>query len=445
MPSIPLGNNAYRRQANFQPEVEMVNLFMEEDKSGASPDKFARIMRPGLAFHADDGESVVRGLYAQQGLFGGDLFKVVDDRLYRGSSDLGGVAGTDRVAWAASIGRLFVLGGRIIHYTDGTGIAAVSLPDDMEGYPVDIDSLNSYVMISCSDGTIYWIVPGETTVDPLNFVTAESAPDGLIAGRRLESEMFFFGQSSVEPWQLTGDPDAPFQKAIGRQYERGARDRDSVRRFDNSLLWVGENNNVYRASAQPEVVADEGVSERIRKATGETSAFVFSVDRHEFYALRIPGQGTFLLDASTRQWCRFKSAGMTEWAPHVAASALDDVYFGAADGSEVWTLAPDSGFDDDTPIEWLVTGNVPMLGSPQRNDSMAIGVGCEEDCTIRLRWHDAREEFPDFYEEMEARAPADMVNMYRMGSIQPPFRTYEVSGNDGVRVRISGAATEAWQ
>src|SRR5690606_7084325 len=144
--------------------------------------------------------------------------------------------------------------------------------------------------------------------------------DGLIAGRRLESEMFFFGQTSIEPWQLTGDPDAPFQKAIGRQYERGCRDRDSVRRFDNSLMWVGENNNVYRAGAQPEVVADEGISERIRKATGATSAITFSVDRHEFYALRIPGQGTFLLDASTREWCRWKSAGMAEWVPHVAAA-----------------------------------------------------------------------------------------------------------------------------
>lgn len=445
MPPIPLGLNAYRRQANFQPEVELVNLFLEEDKSGASPDKWARIMRPGLTAYASSGFGVMRGLYAQPGLFGGSLFKVVGASLYRGANEIGAVSGTGRVAWAAAIDRLFVLGGNVIHYTDGDTIETVALPDDAAGHAVDIDSLNSYVLISCSDGSIYWIVPGETTIDPLNFVTAESAPDGLVAGRRLESEMFFFGQSSVEPWQLTGDPDAPFQKAIGRQYERGCRDRDSVRRFDNSLIWVGENNNVYRASAQPEVVADEGISERIRKATGETSAFTFNVDRHEFYVLRIPGQGTFALDASTRQWCRFKSAGMDEWAPHVAASSLDDLYLGDATGNEVWTLAPDSALDDATPIEWTVTGNVPMLGRPQRNDSMAIGVGCEDDCTIRVRWHDARENFPDYYEELEARAPADMVNLYRMGSIEPPFRTYEVSGNDGVRVRISGAATEAWQ
>lgn len=445
MPPIPLGLNAYRRQANFQPEVELVNLFMEEDKSGASPDKFARIMRPGLDSYAAEGSGATRGVYVQQGLFGGDLFKVVGANLYEGSTSLGTIAGSDNVAWAASIDRLFVLAGGVIHQTDGVSVGTVAMPDDAPGYPVDIDSLNSYVLIACSDGSIYWIVPGEATIDPLNFVTAESAPDGLVAGRRLESEMFFFGTGSTEMWQLTGDADAPFQKAIGRQYERGARDRDSVRRFDNSILWVGDNNNVYRAGAQPEVVADEGISERIRKASGPTSAIVFSFDRHEFYALRIPGQGTFPFDASTRQWCRWKSADQTEWEPHVCASTADDVYLGSAAGNAVLTLNPDSATDQGVPIEWTVTGTVAMLGRPQRNDSIAIGVGCQEDCTIRLRWHDAREQYPEYYEELEARAPADMVNMYRMGSIEPPFRTFELSGNDGVRVRISGAATEAWQ
>ncbi|HKY81894.1 MAG TPA: hypothetical protein VJM09_10550, partial [Sphingobium sp.] len=104
-----------------------------------------------------------------------------------------------------------------------------------------------------------------------------------------------------------------------------------------------------------------------------------------------------------------------------------------------------SAYDSAEAIEWRVTGNVAMLGPPQRNDSFALGVGCAEDCTIRLRWHDAREDYPAYYEELGARAPADMVSMYRLGSIEPPYRAFEVSGNDGVRVRISGAATEAWQ
>lgn len=444
MPTIPLGLKAYRRLANFQPEVEMVNLFMEADESGASPDKFARIMRPGLTLLANRGTAVGRGIYAQKGILDGDRVQVFGNQIYRESEAIGSIGGSDNVAWAASIKTLFVLGGEAIYYTDGETVETVELPDDTGGVPVDIDSLNSYVVISFSNGRIYWIVPGETTVDALNFVNAESAPDGLVAGRRLESEIFFFGETSVEPWQLTGDADAPFQKALGRQYERGAKDRDSVRRFDNSIIWVGENNNVYRASAQPEVVADEGISERIRLATGPTSALTISFDRHEFYALRIPGQGTFLLDAATRQWCRWKSAERVEWEPAHNASRDGINFLTGPVSGKIWALSPDVATDEAVDIEWVVTGNLPMAGRPQRNDSMAISVGCGEDTVIRVRWHDAREDFPSYYEELEARAPADVVNLYRMGSVSPPFRTFEVSGS-GARIRISGAMTETWQ
>ena len=443
MPAIPLGVNAYLRQANFQPEVELVNLYMERDDSGASPDKLARIMRPGLASRTALGTGQVRGIFRQANFINSSFFRVTGGTLYRDNSEIGAVAGTDRVAWAASINTLFVLAGGVIYYTDGYSLNIVGLPGPST--PMDIDSLNSYVFISCSDGTIYWIVPGETAIDALNFVTAESSPDGLIAGRRLEGEMFFCGQNSIEPWQLTGDPDAPIQKAIGRQYERGIKSRDTLRRFDNSLVWVGENNIVYRAGAQPEAISDEGLSERIRKSTGDLSALTFFVDRHEFYVLRITGQGSFAFDASTKSWCRFQTSGILEWSPHVAVSDSIGVIFGCATDADTWDMMADSAFDDAQPIEWTVSGNLAMLGRPQRNDSMAIGVGCSADCTIRVRWHDAREEYPDYFEELEARAPVDMVNLYRMGSIEPPYRAYQISGNDGVRVRISGAATEAWQ
>ena len=448
MPSIPLGAKAYRRLANFQPEVVLLNLFMEADDSGASPDKMVRIMRPGLTLRDSIGSGTVRGIFRQPNFLDGSLFRLVGSQVYRNSTEIGSVAGFDIGAFAPSISNLFILSGSVVYQTDGLTVTEVPLPNDAAGHAVDIDTLNSYVYVSCSDGTIYWVVPGEVTIDPLNFVTAESSQDGLVAGRRLEGEIFFFGQSSTEPWQITGNADAPIQKAIGRQYERGARDRDSVRRFDNSLVWVGENGNVYRAGAQPEVICDEGVAERVRKATGATSAFTFPLDRHEFYALRIPGQGTFCYDASSpagARWSRWQSEEHVEWAPQVCVSDAIGTVFGSSFTPQSWDIAPDSAFDDGEPIEWAVTGNLPMLGRPQRNDSMAIGVGCDGDCTIRVRWHDAREEYPAYYEELEARAPADMVNIYRMGSVEPPFRSYEVSGNDGKRVRISGAATEAWQ
>lgn len=445
MPTIPLGLKAYERQASFQPEVELVNLFIEKDDSGASPDQVCRIMRPGLADRSQIGDGPIRGMFRQDNFLAGAEFVISGGTLYKNGTALGSIAGSGLTPFAPSIDRLFILGGSTIYHTDGASLGTVALPDDAEGVAVDIDTLNSYVLVSCSDGTVYWIVPGEITIDPLDFVTAESSPDGLIAGRRIESEIFFMGQSSTEPWQLTGDFNAPFQKAVGRQYDRGARSRDTVRRFDNSLLWVGDNGNVYRAGTQPQVVSDEALAERIRKATGPLSAMVFGFDRHEVYALRIPGQGTFVYDASMPAWSRYTSAGEDEWEPQVAIYDNQGVSFGSAVDGQTWDMAPDSAYDGTDPIEWKVTGTVAVMGRPARNDSMAVSVGCGDDCTVRLRWRDAREDFPDYYEELDVRAPADVATMYRMGSISPPFRTFELSGNDGVRIRISGAATEAWQ
>lgn len=445
MIAIPLGTKAYRRQASFEPEVELVNMLIERDQSASTVDPVARVMRPGSATIETDGTGATRGIFRQTGLLGGDRFKVVGSSLYRETTFVGSVGGPDLIAWATSIERLFMLSGETIYHYDGVTLGTVPLPDDAAGVAVDIDTLNSYVFVSCSDGTIYWIVPGETEIDPVNFVTAESAPDGLLAGRRLESEIFFFGGSSVEPWQLTGDQDAPIQKAIGRQYERGCLHRDTVRRFDNSIHWVDENGNVCRAGAQPEIVADEGISERIRKRTADLSAMTFSWDRHALYVLRIPGQGSFLFDASTKEWGRFTSAASDMWAPHVAVSDEEGTFFGSAASSAVIQISSESGFDDDAPIEWRITGNVAVVGRPKRNDSFSVGVGCADDCTVRLRWRDADQPFPEYYEELQARAPADQPTMYRMGSISPPYRSFELSGVDGVRVRISNADTEAWQ
>lgn len=446
MPEIPLGQNAYRRLASFQPEVEMVNLFLEQDQSGAAGGVM-RIMRPGLTRRADIAASGSRGVFRQDGVFASALFSVMGGSLFRDGVRLGSVPGTELVAFAATTDGLYILGGKTLLVYDGDDLSAVAIPDvdDAPMIPVDIDSLAGYLIISCQDGTFFWLVPAAGTIDPLDFATAESSSDGLVAGRRLGSEIFLFGASSVEPWQVTADPDAPFQKAVGRQFERGCLDRDSVQRFDNSILWVGDDLNLYRAGATPEILADEGLSERIRLRSDATSAWVLNLDRHKFYILRIPGQGSFAYDAATKTLSRFKSPDLAEWRAIVGLSDRWGAVAGDAATGTLWGIDPTVATEDDVAMEWAVSGSIPASGKPVRNDGFAVDVGVEEDCTIRFRWKDGRDDFPSYYEPLEARAPVDTLTIYRLGSVEPPCRTFELSGVDPVRVRISAAKTEAWQ
>lgn len=446
MTAVPLGLGAYKRSASFQPEVELVNLYLEEDKSGASPDKYMRLQRPGLAPFATL-SSPIRGLYGADGVIGGAwvvCYGTTLSTLDPAETVIGTVAAGGNVAFAGTFERLAVLAEATVYLWDGTTLSTLAMPlgEDV----VDIEEINGYLIFLCPDGTFYWLVPGEATVDALNFADAESSADGGVAVRRLVDELWFYGKDSIEPWQPTGDIDAPFQKAAGRQFERGCLARDTVRRFDNSHVWVGDDLIVYRGGAVPQRISEHGIEERLRKRTDDPSAWTLSTDGHKFYVLRIPGQGTFAYDAATSTWSEFASSGSTTWRPHVGASSGGTTLVGDSLTGAVWSVDETRSNDDAQIMRRAVTGSIPMLGKPARDDSFSIAVGSAADCTVKVRWKDGRDDFPATFEEMDTRAGADILNIYRLGLLDQPFRTFEVEVTDDVAVRISGArVNEAWQ
>jgi hypothetical protein len=432
VPVVNLGVGAYRRDNSFQPGVEMLNMILEADNSGASPDKFMRIGRPGYSLSYTL-PAPIKALFRQDRVFNGDVFAASNSRLYRGTVDAGGV-GSTLAAFAPGIDNLAIVTQPTAYLYNGA-VSPLTIPDS--NIPVDVDQLNSYQIFACQNGRFYWLEPGQIVIDPLNFANAESAPDGLIAVRRLVDELWFFGVSSIEVWQATGDVNAPFQRAGGRQYERGCLFRDTVRRFDNAIIWVGDDNIVYRTSNSPLDIGSPWLSERIAERGGDLSAFVFGFDDHKLYVLRIPGQGSFAYDASTQEWAEFRTEAKTEWLPHVSCDLAVSTLLGDYESGKIWLMNTAIATDDGLPITRRVSGSVALQGNPARTPNISLGVGCSADCTVNIRWKDAREEYPVYYEQMEARAPSDIVNIYRCGQASQPFRTFEVMINDLVLVRIS--------
>ncbi|MFC0304394.1 hypothetical protein ACFSTI_29290 [Rhizorhabdus histidinilytica] len=444
MPAVPLGLSAYERQAGFFPEVELVNLFLEKDESGASPDQWMRIQRPGLTAAATL-NGPVRGLYQQDGVFSGDLFANSTSTLYRAGAPIGELSAVSRVAYAASIDILAMAADEVLYAYTGAGITSIAMPDDR--LVVDIDALNNYTLIGTPDGRFYWLEPGSTVVGALDFANAESSRDGLVAVRRLGDEIWFFSARSTEPWQATGNPDAPFTRAPGRQFDRGCLARDTVQRFDNSLIWVGENCVVYRAAGVPQRISNHGIEERLRKRSGPPSAWVYGLgDGHLFYLLKIPSQGTFAFDAATSGWSEWASEGSTEFRGHVGIDTPDGTYVGDFATGAIWTLDPAADDDAGTLIRRRVSGTIAVIGKPGRQNSFSVAIGANADCSVKIRWKDGQEGFPDYWEEMEVRAPYDIVNLYRLGIPDQPLRTFQIEIEDSSIVRISGAlANEAWQ
>lgn len=437
MPIAPLGIGSYKRSDGLVPEVVLRNMYLEEDKSGISPDKTLRIQRPGLSLVYDYGVPI-RGVHYRTSP--AEYLIVAGQTLYSGPTAKGSIGGNDNAAMTSTQFATAIVSGRAAYlYT--SSLAQVTIPADAPsgGVVQDVDQLNNYILFLQPNGRFYWIDPGETTIDPLNFATAESLPDAGIALRRLGDEFWIFGAENVEVWQPTGDQDLPFARAAGRNFERGCLYRDTVRRFDNTLVWVGDDYQVYRAANVPQVISDSGISERIRRASGECSAWTLSIDGHSFYVLRIPGQGTFAFDASTKAWSEFSSFGKPMWLPAFGIQISGVPYAGSSEDGRFWRLFPDLPNDAGEPIECVVTATVPIQAKPQRNDSVSIGVGVTQDCEIRMRWKDGQDDYPSYYDPIDVRAPYDIGTFYRLGSPDQPYRTLEISKVDpNVRLRISG-------
>jgi hypothetical protein len=411
----------------------MLNMVLEEDKSGASPDGFFRLGRPGYTLSYSL-PAPIKGLFRQDRVFNGDVFAVSNYTLYRGVTAVGGVIdGT--AAFAPGIDVLGVVTSPNFYIYNGSTLTLKAIPDG--NVAIDVDQLNSYQIVACQNGRFYWLEPGQVVFDPLNFANAESAPDGLIAVRRLVDELWFFGVSSIEVWQASGDVNAPFQRAGGRQFERGCLFRDTVRRFDNAIVWVGEDNIVYRTSNGPLDIGTPWLSERIAKRGGDLSAFVFGFDDHKLYVLRIPGQGSFAYDASTQEWSEFQTQGETEWRPHVSCDLPVSTLLGDVQSGDIWLVDTQSATDAGTKMTRRVSGSIALQGKPARTPNISLGVGLSANATVNIRWKDAREEYPAYYEEMDALAPSDIVNVFRCGQAQQPFRTFEVMIDEPVLSRIS--------
>lgn len=145
----------------------------------------------------------------------------------------------------------------------------VPTPDDVG--VIDIAVINSYlIVIPAQDGAVngrfYWIEPGETTIDPLNFATAERSPDGIQGVEVFGDQFWLSGTSTTEPWYVSGDPAAPMQPLRGVVFDRGTFG-DTAKVVGEVLVVCDNNGGVFVISGgAPQRVSTPSIEEQIRKA-----------------------------------------------------------------------------------------------------------------------------------------------------------------------------------
>lgn len=149
-----------------------------------------------------------------------------------------------------------------------TTIFQVNTPDDVG--ITSVASINSYVICIPAQGNningrFYWIQPGETTIDPLDYATAERAPDAINEVVVFSDMFWLCGQSTTEPWIFTGNSSTPVQRFRGLLFDRGTWEGTAVQVKD-SLILSDPDGAVFQIKGGLNRISTPDIEERIRRA-----------------------------------------------------------------------------------------------------------------------------------------------------------------------------------
>lgn len=456
MPNLIMPTAANERGVGKMPPVRLVNMMPER---GAGQDGVTLIQRPALsAFAAVTGGNGVRGLHPfGEGIVathtaGADL--VGDDGAV---SFVGALAGSDRTRAAPGASGLMICADQRLWWLEGLTISPVSFPDGAQVQ--DVAYLGGFFLASRrGTSAIYWSDALEPlTWNALSFVSAESADDPVVALMATSDELWSFGATTTQVFYLSGDGEAVIAPYQGRTFSRGCAARDTVVSLDNTLFWVGDDLNVYRAEGVPVVISEPWVSERLRRCVGQSgnagdlSAWTYLLDGHAVYVLCCgPNEPAMAYDASTQVWSLFEvwSGG---WRCPVGAQVGALCVAGDALTQSVFRLDPNGSSDA---LETVMQRRAPFF--------MPIGGGRVQCAVVRLwasagwgslsgqgldpqawlRWSDDQgQTWTDWVWRSSGRAGEYALDLQwrRLGQARYPGRWFEVMMTDPVPWRISGA------
>lgn len=165
--------------------------------------------------------------------------------------------------------------GASIAWTAGTltgggspSVTTVETPDDVG--VISLGYIASYVVVIPAqgqgvNGRFYWINPGETTIDPLDFATAERAPDPIYQVVVFGDQFWLPGSNTTEVWYFTGNIDAPVLRLQGVAFNRGTWAGTAIQ-VKESMIIVDNDGGVFQIAGGIDRISNPSIEERIREA-----------------------------------------------------------------------------------------------------------------------------------------------------------------------------------
>lgn len=160
-------------------------------------------------------------------------------------------------------------GGGTLSGGGSPSVTQIQVPDDVG--VIDVAVINSFVIVIPAqgegiNGRFYWIEPGETTINPLNFATAERSPDPIFSVKVIGDQFWLCGESTTEVWYVDGSLETPMQRLQGVVFDRGTWEGTAVA-IDDTLVVCDVDGAVFAVrGGQPQRLSTPDIEEQIRKS-----------------------------------------------------------------------------------------------------------------------------------------------------------------------------------
>lgn len=297
-----------------------VNSYLESIAPGHGKSPTWRVRTPGMHPKLVFPDAPIRGLYEINDrcfAVGGVTFAEVLDDYTLGptftvandaddspvSFASNGTAGHQVLVSSAGIGYIYDLIANTLTVVSAPGFpTSCRMVEFMDGYFLALeDNSRSFSWSALEDGTSW---------DALDVAERSEAADSVTALIRNHREIWLIGFRTSEVWYDQGDPSTVFAPLQGVFIEHGGQGPFAVRRIDNTLMWIGLNDDgqgvVWRADGYtPKRVSTSAVEVWLQRATDPTAAtaWVYQMNGHVFYVLIIPGETTaWVYDVTMDRW-----------------------------------------------------------------------------------------------------------------------------------------------
>ncbi len=310
---VPLGLSFDISRIPNQSVSTLVNCYAEQSAGKADP---AVIMGyPGLIDYVDLGGTGRGQFVASDGthyaVTGSTLYRVTESGGIGFGEALGTIPGVDRVEIDANRTQIGIAASnRLFVWDTATSYFSEVTDPNFQGCST-LAVINGFGLIGRPDSDQFSLtaINDFTTIGALDYATAESRADKLVAIRVVGGEPWFLGAETVEPWPNTGAANFPFERS-GFNQDVGCVARDTCINIGPTLIWLGRDRkagglSVYRAASsyQPERISTHAVDRLLERANRPDLAYAYTwrIEGHTFYALTCDA-GTVVYDAVTGAW-----------------------------------------------------------------------------------------------------------------------------------------------